>query len=265
LIDFPPFHRSAECRYGTLLFNKNDRFIGKALELYGEYSEGEIDLFRQIVEPGTIVLEVGANIGTHTLFFARQVGHDGLVIAFEPQRLVFQCLCANMALNSVTNVQCRQQAVGSAPGEIKVPVLDPSREQNFGALSLERGHPGESTPVVTIDSLNLGRCALLKIDVEGMERAVLAGAAKTIARCKPLLYVENDRPQKAAELVRAIDALGYAMYWHIPPMFNPGNFRQNATNIFGDKVSINMICIPKSVPQAIEGLEPVRLDTPSLI
>ena len=96
---FPPFNRSAECRYGTLLFNQNDRFIGKSLELYGEYSEGEIDLFRQVVQPGTIVLEIGANIGTHTLFFARQVGHDGLVIAFEPQRLVFQCLCANMALN----------------------------------------------------------------------------------------------------------------------------------------------------------------------
>ncbi len=265
MIDFSPFNRSAECRYGTLLFNQNDRFIGKSLEMYGEYSEGEIDLFRQVVQPGTIVLEVGANIGTHTLFLARQVGHDGLVIAFEPQRLVFQCLCANMALNSVTNVQCRQQAVGAAPGEIKVPVLDPAQAQNYGALSLEGGHLGESTPVVTIDSLNLGRCALIKIDVEGMERAVLDGAAKTIARCLPLLYVENDRPKKAAELVRAIDGLGYAMFWHIPPLYSPHNFRQNATNVFGDKVSINMICIHKSVPQNIEGLEPVVLNTPSLI
>ncbi len=265
MIDFPPFNRSAECRYGTLLFNQNDRFIGKSLELYGEYSEGEIDLFRQVIAPGAVVVEVGANIGTHTLFFARQVGHDGLVIALEPQRLVFQCLCANMALNHVTNVQCRQQAVGAAPGEIAVPVLDPSQAQNYGALSLEAGHPGELTPVVTIDSLNLRRCALIKIDVEGMERAVLDGAAKTIARCVPLLYVENDRPNKAAELVRTIDALGYAMYWHIPPLYNPNNFRQNADNIFGDKVSINMICIHKSVPQNIEGLEPVVLDTPSLI
>ena len=66
--------------------------------------------------------------------------------------------------------------------------------------------------MVTIDSLNLGRCALIKIDVEGMERAVLDGAAKTIARCLPLLYVENDRPKKAAELVRAMNGLGYAMF-----------------------------------------------------
>ena len=127
---FSPFNRSAECRYGTLLFNQNDRFIGKSLEMYGEYSEGEIDLFRQVVRPGHDRARNGANIGTHTLFLARQVGHDGLVIAFEPQRLVFQCLCANIRLlNSVTNVQCRQQAVGTAPGKIKVPVLDPRRHR----------------------------------------------------------------------------------------------------------------------------------------
>jgi FkbM family methyltransferase len=269
LIDFPAFNQLAECRCGRLLFNKNDRYIGKSLELYGEFSEGEVELFRQVIQPGAFVVEAGANIGTHTLFFARHVGRAGAVIAFEPQRIVFQCLCANMALNSVTNVQCRQQAVGSRAGEIQVPILEPSREQNYGGLSLEGGRPrevsGEPTPVVTIDSLNLARCGLIKVDVEGMERAVLEGAAKTIARCLPLLYVENDRRDKAAELVRTIDAFGYAMYWHVPPLFNPHNFRQNATNVFGDTVSINMLCVHKSVSHDLEGLRPVLLDTPSLI
>jgi FkbM family methyltransferase len=265
LIDFPPFNQLADCRYGKLLFNKNDRYIGKSLELYGEFSEAEIDLFRQIVQPGAVVVEVGANIGTHTLFFARQVGHSGAVIAFEPQRIVFQCLCANMALNSVTNVECRQQAVGAAPGEIRVPTLDPWREQNYGGLSVEGWQQGEPTPMVTIDGLNLSRCALIKIDVEGMERAVLEGATQTIACCKPLLYVENDRREKSAELVRTIDSLGYAMYWHAPPLFNPKNFRQSATNVFGNTVSINMLCVHKSVRQNLEGFRPVALEAPSLI
>ncbi len=265
MIDFPVFNQLADCRYGKLLFNKNDRYIGKSLDIYGEFSEAEVELFRQIVQPGAVVVEVGANIGTHTLFFARQVGHSGTVIAFEPQRFVFQCLCANMALNSVTNVQCRQQAVGNAPGEIRVPALDPLREENYGGLSLEGGHPGEPTPLVTIDSLDLARCALIKIDVEGMERAVLEGAAKTIARCVPLLYVENDRRQKASELVRAIDAFGYAMYWHVPLLFNPNNFRQNAANVFGNTASINMLCVHKSVAHNFEGFRPVSLDAPSLV
>ena len=264
LIEFPPFNQIADCRYGKMVFNRNDRYIGKSLNLYGEFSEGEVDLFRQVVEPGSVVVEVGANIGTHTLFFARQVGLEGAVIAFEPQRVVFQSLCANMALNSVTNVQCFQKAVGAEQGEIPVPVLDYSRENNYGGLSLESGQQGESTPLVTIDSLKLSRCTLLKVDVEGMERQVLAGAAKTIAKCRPILYVENDRREKADELVRFIDGLDYAMYWHLPPLFNPDNFLKNPNNVFGDTVSINMVCIHKSVPQNIEGFRPVQLDTPAL-
>ena len=175
LTEFPPFNQLADCRYGKMLFNRNDRYIGKSLNLYGEYSEAEIDLFRQIVKPGSLVVEVGANIGTHTLFLARQVGLDGAVVAFEPQRVVFQSLCANMALNSVTNVQCFQKAVGAETGEILVPSLDCSREENYGGLSLEGWQQGESTPLVTIDSLNVGRCALLKVDVEGAEPRVLRG------------------------------------------------------------------------------------------
>jgi FkbM family methyltransferase len=264
LIDFPPFNQLADCRYGKMLFNRNDRYIGKSLNLYGEYSEAEIDLFRQIVKPGSLVVEVGANLGTHTLFFSRQVGLDGAVVAFEPQRVVFQSLCANMALNSVTNVQCFQKAVGAEPGEILVPSVDCTREENYGGLSLEGWQQGEPTPLVTIDSLNVGRCALLKVDVEGMERQVLVGAANTIAKCRPILYVENDRRERAAELVRFIDGLEYAMYWHLPPLFNPDNFLRNPTNVFGNTVSINMVCIHKSIPHNLDGFRPVQLDTPAL-
>jgi FkbM family methyltransferase len=265
LIEFPPFNQLADCRYGRMLFNRNDRYIGKSLNLYGEYSEAEIDLFRQVVKPGSLVVEVGANIGTHTLFFARQVGLEGAVVSFEPQRVVFQSLCANMALNSVANVQCFHKAVGAEPGEILVPSLDSTREENYGGLSLEGRQHGEPTPMVTVDCLSLDRCTLLKVDVEGMEREVLAGAAKTIEKCRPILYVENDRREKAAELVRFIDGLEYAMYWHLPPLFNPDNFLHNQTNVFGNTVSINIVCIHKSIPHTLDGFRPVQLDNPALI
>jgi hypothetical protein len=80
-----------------------------------------------------------------------------------------------------------------------------------------------------------------------------------------VLYVENDRREKAAELVRTIDGFGYAMYWHVPPLFNPNNFRQDATNVFGNTVSINMLCIHKSIPHNLDGFRPVSLDAPSLV
>ena len=130
------FHRLKRCRHGHFLYNVNDLYIGKSLDLYGEFSELELHLLGQWIRPGDVVLDVGANVGTHCVFFARQVGPAGRVLAFEPQRLTFQMLCANIALNDLTNVDCRQAAVGRTPGEILVPYLDPLRQQNFGGLAL---------------------------------------------------------------------------------------------------------------------------------
>ncbi len=119
-----PFNRLKQCRHGQMLYNIHDMYIGRSLDLYGEFSEGEIDLFRQVVRPGAVVLEIGANIGSHTIFLAAQVGAGGAVLAFEPQRVVFQTLCANLALGSHSNVYAFQQAVGAAAGSIVVPSID---------------------------------------------------------------------------------------------------------------------------------------------
>jgi FkbM family methyltransferase len=254
-----PFNRLKQCRYGMMLYNFHDRYIGRSLDVYGEFSEGEVDVFRQILKPGMVVLDIGANIGAHTVFFAQAVEPEGRVLAFEPQRIIFQTLCANAALNSLTNVDCRHAAVGNCTGEIVVPSLDYSRENNFGGLNLEGRDRGERVPVLTIDSLNLAQCALIKIDVEGMEQAVLQGAAGTIARCKPLLYVENDRQEKSEALIRTIDGLGYDMYWHRPPYFNPQNFARNTNNVFGNIVSINMLCCPRGMSHQINGFERVAV------
>ena len=82
------FNRVQQSRYGRMLFNANDTYVGTSIEAYGEYSEGEVQLFRQILRPGDVVVDAGANIGAHTLFFARAVSPGGAVFAFEPQRLL---------------------------------------------------------------------------------------------------------------------------------------------------------------------------------
>jgi hypothetical protein len=83
------FSEVAQCRHGLMLYNKNDMCVGRSLQKYGEFSEREIDLFRDLVGPGGVVVEAGANIGAHTLFLSQSVGTDGIVFAYEPQRLVF--------------------------------------------------------------------------------------------------------------------------------------------------------------------------------
>lgn len=259
LADFPAFNRLKQCRYGTMLFNMHDIYIGRSLEEYGEFSEGEVELFRQIVRPGQLIVEVGANIGAHTVFLAQAAGPRGTVLAFEPQRIVYQTLCANVALNNLSNVHGFCTAVGKEPGQISVPACDPNRPNNFGGLSLGTYTHGELTPVVTIDGFSLSRCDFLKVDVEGMELDVLQGAAGTIQKCRPLIYVENDRPEKSVALIRYLDQLGYNMYWHKPPLFNPNNFAGNPVDVFPRIVSINMLCIPKNVLQQMEGFEQVQV------
>jgi FkbM family methyltransferase len=242
-----------------MLYNVHDNFIGRALDLYGEYCEVECEMFRRFVRPGAVAVDVGANLGAHTVFFARQVTPSGTVAAFEPQRILFQTLCANLALNDLGNVFAFQQAVGAKRDFLVVPPLDYTRETNFGSVALRNYRSGEPVAVVRLDDLNLPACDFLKVDVEGMEREVLEGAMALIGRFKPVMYVENDLPHKREALARFVDALGYKMYWHQPPYFNPANFFGNRDNVFGGLVATNMVCIHRDVPRELADLVPIVL------
>jgi FkbM family methyltransferase len=246
-----------DCRHGKMLFLKGDRYIGQSLASYGEFSELEAEVFLKLIRADDVVLEAGANIGAHTVHLARLVGPKGAVIAFEPQRIIFQLLCANIALNDLLNVHAFQIALGREIGKIKVPQLDYTAEVNFGGLSLGQGGAGEDAPLWTVDSMALPSLRMLKVDVEGMEIEVLEGARATIAKLRPLLYVENDREDRSEALITLIGALGYNMWWHLPRLYNPRNFDGNVTNIFGNIVSINLLCLPKEATTNVAGLRPV--------
>lgn len=242
-----------------MLYNVYDQFVGRSFDLYGEFSESEVELFRQIVKPGQTIVEIGANIGAHTVWLAKEVGLTGTVYAIEPQRIVYQTLCANIAINSITNTYCIHAAAGTTIGSIRVPPIDYARTNNFGGLSLDGCLNGESVPMITIDSMNLPNCHFMKIDVEGMEQKVLGGAIRCIEKFWPALYVENDREEKSDSLIRFIDSLGYRMYWHKPPLYNPNNFAGNSQNVFGNIVSGNMICLPKRAHQVVDGFDLVEV------
>lgn len=220
------------------------------------------------------MLEIGANLGVYTLALAQLVGETGWVYAFEPQRLVFQTLAGNLAINSLTNVFAYQKAVGEAPSYIKVPVLDYSREVNWGGLELGDWEHGEEVEQITVDSLPLMACHFIKVDVEGMELNVLRGATKTIRRFQPLLYVENDRADKSQALIEYLDGLDYDLYWHKPPLYSDSNFFNNKDNVFlvksldeegreflSNVVSVNMLCLPRSKHINAQGFEKIAVGT----
>jgi len=223
-----------QCRHGRLMFYDNDLYIGRCLHQTGLYSEEEIQLWDQIIRPGWHVIDVGANLGAHTVWFAKAVGKSGQVYAFEPQRQMYQMLLGNLALNEITNTNVMLAAVGDDNRVTRVRPIDYAAETNFGGVFVECD-AGPEVPLVKIDSLGIARADFIKVDVEGMEAAVLRGAMQTIVRCNPVLYLENDRTEKSDELVALVRELGYQPYKHHPVL--------NA-EVFGNQiVSFNMLCV----------------------
>ena len=252
------FNALRMCRWGPMIYNKNDAYVGRSIAKYGEYSWGEQQLFSQLLKPGAVIVEAGANIGAHTIPLARIAGPNGAVLAFEPERFSFQTLCANVALNQCTNVWAFQQAVAASNGMIPVPAVDPTVPNNFGGVTLLSKTGADIVPMRTVDSLQLAACTMLKADVEGMEIDVLRGAQQTIAQLRPLIYIENDREDKSAEMIDALLKLNYELYWHLPGLFNPDNFAGDPENVFGSTLSINMLCFPAESKPNAQGFRRIR-------
>lgn len=253
--------RMKKCRHGWMQYFIHDQFVGRSLDEYGEYSEAECTLFNEMLTPGNVVLEAGANIGAHTIFLSKKVRSSGKVLVFEPQPHVFKTLNGNVAINECWNVDSFQMGLGAEPRTMATPAYYLDREISMGSISLTTPNPEHLqylVPVITIDSLNLPQLNLLKVDVEGMEHDVLFGAKDTISRCRPFLYIENDRQDKSPQLLELIFSLGYRIWWHLPKMFSGNNFFKNPKDVFPhNMVSINLFCIPQELEVEVQNFTPV--------
>lgn len=246
-----------------MIYNTSDIWVGRSLQKYGEFSESEVQVFRDLLKQGDVVLDIGANIGCHAVAFSRLVGSTGVVHAFEPERTNFNTLCGNVALNNLKNVFCYQKAVGSQTGFISVPELDHNKTVNYGGLNLETDYSAGlhyDVPLATIDSLNLPRVNFIKIDVEGMEKFTLEGGTEVISSQKPFLYVEDDREDKREALVAYIKSIGYKIYRHAAPLYSPYNFYGDKEDVFLSQseqglqqiISLNLFCHHESVDCPID-------------
>jgi len=232
---------SVSCRYGEMAFYRDDEFVGKSLKSYGEYSELEVALWRELIKPGMAVIDAGANIGTLTVALADIVGPSGHVVAIEAQPE--NCYLLSRNTERLDNVEVWNCAIGRDHGTtIKVPSLSALGFKNYGGVSLGSG--GLEVNVCALDATSVDHVDFIKIDIEGMETLALLGAQETIKRCRPLLYVENHPDQRGEDLLRCVRMLGYRAFNHMPMLFNPGNFNKNSENVFENIASFNMLCVP---------------------
>ena len=245
---------TVECRHGRFTVFDEDELVGLSLATYGEYSEGEVSVFNKILKPGDVAIDVGANIGALTIPMAHLVGEGGCVHAFEASAANFDLLRQNVWQNKlVMATELYPLAASDKEGSLKV-----DKQSALHAYSRKDINEGEfSVECITIDSLALPRCKLIKIDVDGHELQVLNGAAETIKRCRPVIYIENEIDAKREELVAWFIDHGYRCFWHRPYLFNIDNFRGDKKNIFGALVSIMNVCIPDEEGYEVLALEEV--------
>ncbi|MBC5782893.1 FkbM family methyltransferase [Ramlibacter sp. USB13] len=240
---FPPrpiAYVLAATNHGSMIVNRNDhsggggKSFGVGFELLDQsaFDPDEVagvleilDVRRRHFGDGLVALDGGANIGVHTIEWARHMFGWGRVLSFEAQEYVFYALAGNIALNNCWNASARWCALGGGEGSIDIPEPDYLRPGSFGSLELRRLGKTEyigqqvsydhedlvRTPMVSVDSLALERLDLLKLDVEGMEIEVLRGARATLERCKPVVLAEFIKSDKAGLLAILRDA-GYGKF-----------------------------------------------------
>ena len=255
--------RTKLCKHGYFTYFLND-FIGQSLHLYGEWCDDELHVMKQLVPQGSVVVDIGANIGVFTVPLARHIGPHGRLYAFEPQRIIFQLMCSNVAANGIHNVMAVQGAASNQAGKrlFLAPLSYTGHfESNFGAVSLTTSpgsHESEPISASTIDSLDLPSAGLIKVDVEGMELDVLQGARDTMHSKRPMLYVENNSEDGNQSLIELVKEHNYDLYWHITPYYNPANHFKCAYNHYARFMpSINMVCIPREKGARLSsGFEP---------
>lgn len=208
---------------------------------YSGHSEIERPIQEAIAlyaKPGDLVLDIGANWGLHTLLASRIVGATGRVLAFEPNPTVNTILRKHVTMNALQNVQIYQEAVADAVGWMGFTV--PDGEYMTGRLAPETSEGGVRVPVTTIDTVidGLGqpRVALIKIDVEGAEARVVAGAARTIQRDRPAIIVELHAWGPAdLETTDQLRGFGYALYhaWNRQPVLQLDVTGPNLDGVWG--------------------------------
>ena len=169
-------------------------FLEWQLWAFGSYEEHFAELFRCLVGPGDRCIDVGANVGVHTIRLAKLVGAQGEVIGIEPNEEAALRAVSNLALNRVTNARVMHAAAtDQADGYVEL-YLPGGGDTNRARASLlpHEYLTGSVAKVaaVSIDDISAGPVHLIKIDVEGYEGAVVSGAAATIDRCSPVIVFE---------------------------------------------------------------------------
>ena len=206
----------------------NKLILGKkglalAVSHYDEYEESEAKIMEEKIKVGSIVVDVGANIGLHTLNMARIVGNTGQVFAFEPDPSNFEILEENVKINNYQNIILEEKAVGDKHGRVTLYQSDhpgnhrlfPQTKQAKGEVEVEL----TSLDKYFIDSNLAEKISFIKIDVEGLEFSVLNGMKNILKNNKKIKILFEFVPKIIMEVgfapigvLNLLTSIGFKLY-----------------------------------------------------
>jgi FkbM family methyltransferase len=205
-----------------------------------------VEVLRENVLPGHIAIEVGSNVGAHTLTLARLVGTHGRVYAFEPTGYALAKLRRNLSINPdlAERVEIRPNLVTNH--ELATPIRDVRSSWKLDARNLRL--EAVDAPAISLDAFvteaNLSTVDFLKIDVDGYDFKVLQGARGLLERFHPLVFVElceyalNRQGDSVRDIFALLIPMGYRAVLETGGQI--GNVSEVLT-LIGDRTSINCV------------------------
>lgn len=196
--------------YGSFVVIEND-LIGRCINRFGMWEHHLYDIYSQCISPDDIILDAGANIGFHTVQFAK-LGKK--VYAYDPQPLIFNLLCTNILFNGVTHkVEQYKLGLSDSEGVLRMQPLERFDQKdgchNFGGRGLQSEGDSEEVYLTTFDK----DVDVIKIDIQGSEIYAFRGMERILDRCEPWIifenYPEGDDDKKVLGLLKE---KGYIIY-----------------------------------------------------
>ena len=185
-----------------------------SLSINGVYEAFETNCVKKIIKKDDVVIDVGANIGYYTLIFAKLVGSEGKVFAFEPEPNNFHLLRKNVELNNYHNVALVQKAVTNITGRVNLYLS----KEDSGQHKIYDAH--DNVDSLEVDAVRLddyfenfvGTIDFIKMDVEGAERLVIEGMSSILQRIKSIKMMIEFSPILIKKL--GIEPLEYLQMIH---------------------------------------------------
>jgi len=193
------------------------------LSIIGAYEPFETELMKKEIKKGDVVLDLGANIGYYTLIFAKLVGEEGKVFAFEPEPDNFSLLKKNVEINGYKNVTLLQKAVSDKTGKLKL-YID---KDCIACHSIYPLPPQDGSQSIEIEAIRLddyfenydGKIDFIKMDIEGAEKEAIQGMSSLLKKNKNVKIVSEFNPPtlkqggiEPEEYLELLTGFGFKLY-----------------------------------------------------